>query len=129
MVTGDHAKTAVSVARLCGMVCQSRGVAFADTSSGEGRPEDAALALSASAPDGSAPLRLSLPLECLVAEDSPLLVDLRRAVAVREAVASAIVVTPAHAAAAATPGRTVFAALTMTSPCARFAVPVPREGI
>ena len=68
------------------------------------------------APDGSAPLRLSLPLECLVAEDSPLLVDLRRAVAVREAVASAIVVTPAHAAAAQSPGTEAPAAAGASAP-------------
>jgi hypothetical protein len=53
MVTGDHARTAVSVALTCGMLCQNRAVAFADTASAEGRVEDSDLAVSASAPDGS----------------------------------------------------------------------------
>lgn len=53
MVTGDHARTAVSVALNCGMLCQNRPVAFADTSSAEGRVEDSDLALTAAAADGS----------------------------------------------------------------------------
>ncbi|KAL4457986.1 hypothetical protein ABPG75_012851 [Micractinium tetrahymenae] len=52
MVTGDHARTAVSVAHNCGMLCQNRPVAFADTASAEGRVEDTDLALTAAAPDG-----------------------------------------------------------------------------
>ncbi|PSC67462.1 hypothetical protein C2E20_8853 [Micractinium conductrix] len=53
MVTGDHARTAVSVALSCGMLCQNRPVAFADTASAEGRVEDTDLSLSAAGPDGA----------------------------------------------------------------------------
>lgn len=53
MVTGDHARTAVSVAHNCGMLCQNRPVAFADTASAEGRVQDSELSLVAAAPDGS----------------------------------------------------------------------------
>ncbi|PRW55974.1 Ca-transporting ATPase [Chlorella sorokiniana] len=53
MVTGDHARTAVSVAHKCGMLCQNQPVAFADTAVAEGRVEDSDLALSAAGPDGS----------------------------------------------------------------------------
>lgn len=49
---GDHARTAVSVAHNCGMLCQNRPVAFADTASAEGRVEDTDLSLAAAAPDG-----------------------------------------------------------------------------
>jgi magnesium-transporting ATPase (P-type) len=53
MVTGDHARTAVSVAHLCGMLCRNRPVAFADTASGEGRVEESELALAAAGADGA----------------------------------------------------------------------------
>ena len=53
MVTGDHARTAVSVAHNCGMLCQNRPVAFADTATAEGRVQDSELSLVAAAPDGS----------------------------------------------------------------------------
>lgn len=53
MVTGDHARTAVSVAHHCGMLCANRPVAFADTAAGEGRVEDTQLALSSVGPDGA----------------------------------------------------------------------------
>ncbi|EFN58731.1 hypothetical protein CHLNCDRAFT_140416 [Chlorella variabilis] len=53
MVTGDHAATAASVARLCGMLCANRAVATADTACGEGRVQDSELALRGTAPDGA----------------------------------------------------------------------------
>lgn len=53
MVTGDHARTAVSVAHHCSILCQNRPVAFADTAAAEGRVEDTDLAVTAAAPDGA----------------------------------------------------------------------------
>lgn len=53
MVTGDHARTAVSVAHHCGMLCQNRPVAFADTAAHEGRVADTSLQLTGMAADGS----------------------------------------------------------------------------
>ncbi len=52
MVTGDHARTAVSVANQCGMLQRGKAVAYLDTASSEGRVEDTCMELSLAGPDG-----------------------------------------------------------------------------
>ncbi|KAH7618816.1 putative Polyamine-transporting ATPase 13A3 [Nannochloris sp. 'desiccata'] len=54
MVTGDHARTAVSVANQCGMLQRGKAVAYLDTQSSEGRVEDTCMKLCLAGPDGSA---------------------------------------------------------------------------
>jgi cation-transporting ATPase 13A3/4/5 len=54
MVTGDHARTAVSVANQCGMLQCGKAVAYLDTLTSEGRVEDTCMELSLAGPDGSA---------------------------------------------------------------------------
>lgn len=53
MVTGDHARTAASVAHQCGMMDGRRNVLLVDTASSEGRVEDTELALAVAKPEGS----------------------------------------------------------------------------
>lgn len=53
MVTGDHARTAVSVAHQCGMLERGRSVVMIGTTSDEGRVEDTELQYSLAKPDGS----------------------------------------------------------------------------
>ncbi len=54
MVTGDHARTAVSVANQCGMLQRGKAVAYLDTASSEGRVEDTSMEVSLAGPDGIA---------------------------------------------------------------------------
>jgi cation-transporting P-type ATPase 13A2 len=54
MVTGDHARTAVSVANQCGMIQRGKAVAYLDTQSSEGRVEDTCMDVSLAGPDGCA---------------------------------------------------------------------------
>lgn len=53
MVTGDHARTAVSVAHQCGMLEKGKSVAYLDTASSEGRVEDTTMALTLAGPDSA----------------------------------------------------------------------------
>ena len=53
MVTGDHARTAVSVAHQCGMLDKGKSVAYLDTASSEGRIEDTNVSISLAGPDGA----------------------------------------------------------------------------
>ncbi len=52
MVTGDHARTAVSVGQQCGMLGRRRKVVYVDAARAEGRVEDSALSVGAAGADG-----------------------------------------------------------------------------
>ena len=53
MCTGDHARTAVSMAQQCGMLCQNKPVLVVDTASSEGSVDAVALVAQVTTPDGS----------------------------------------------------------------------------
>lgn len=53
MVTGDHARTAVSVAHQCGMMENNKNIVYLDTENSEGRVEDTSIAASKARIDGS----------------------------------------------------------------------------
>lgn len=59
MVTGDHARTAVSIARQCGIVPPTPPVVFIDTLNDEGRVEDTTVGFEAQDAKGSPLLSLS----------------------------------------------------------------------